>query len=428
MSLFSRNGGGAFVAGLTMLAASAAPARGSGIYQVTDLGSIVPVGLTDSGQVYGNRPLLDHPGLISTVGGVLYNSYGPNAGQYLDPSTLQPIGRPASSNAVSGNDSVSSVMSNGQALVYSPGGASLTNGTTSVPVHTPTVSSDQTTFRPIGVGPGGQMVWNIWVRPSPDLWQPHTMLYDGQKLTDLGTFGGNLSTPIAVSPAGGWITGYSSVDGGAMHAFLSNGTPGQLTDLGTLGGGFSLAAAVNDHGQVVGSSMLPGWTIPGTSISEPGPTHAFLYSNGQMIDLGTLPNHDGDSQANAINSQGEVVGSSGYLGFDKSAKTSAGFLYANGQMLNLNNLLDPNAHFTINNAIAINDSGQILATGFNGVEQDLRTLLLTPEGMPTPVPPEFALPEPCSFVVFGLMALACACRLAGPRSPRFAVPQTRPLD
>src|SRR6476620_1290204 len=47
-----------------------------------------------------------------------------------------------------------------------------------------------------------------------------------------------------------------------------------ITDLGTLGGDQSIAFAVNDSDQVVGLS----WT-------STGPSHSFLYSNGQMTDL-----------------------------------------------------------------------------------------------------------------------------------------------
>jgi len=47
-----------------------------------------------------------------------------------------------------------------------------------------------------------------------------------------------------------------------------------ITDLGTLGGEQSIAFAVNDSDQVVGLS----WT-------SNGPSHSFLYSNGQMTDL-----------------------------------------------------------------------------------------------------------------------------------------------
>src|SRR4051794_34524752 len=50
-----------------------------------------------------------------------------------------------------------------------------------------------------------------------------------------------------------------------------------LVDLGTLGGADSLGLGINDSGQVVGQSD-----------TADGHTHAFLYSQGVMADLGTL--------------------------------------------------------------------------------------------------------------------------------------------
>ena len=50
-----------------------------------------------------------------------------------------------------------------------------------------------------------------------------------------------------------------------------------MTDLGTLGGPDSRAVAINDLGQVI------GW---GAAAS--GETHAFLWEDGVMTDLGPL--------------------------------------------------------------------------------------------------------------------------------------------
>ena len=60
------------------------------------------------------------------------------------------------------------------------------------------------------------------------------------------------------------------------------------------------ALGINDSGQVVGRSY--------TSSSYPFATHAFLYSNGVMTDLGTLGGTS--SEAYGINAGGQVVGGS----------------------------------------------------------------------------------------------------------------------
>src|SRR5260370_37084392 len=71
-----------------------------------------------------------------------------------------------------------------------------------------------------------------------------------------------------------------------------------IKDLGTLGGNRSFAFGINNRGQIVGES-----------ITASGSGHAFLFENGAMVDLGTLPGGS-FSKASGINDRGQVVGSS----------------------------------------------------------------------------------------------------------------------
>jgi len=90
----------------------------------------------------------------------------------------------------------------------------------------------------------------------------------------------------------------------------------------------------------------------------------FLWSNGTMTDLGTFGL---DPVGEAINDQGVIVGQSG----------NGAWIWSNGVFQNLNNLIPPGSGFTLSNATAINDSGQIVANGYNSTGQT-HAFLLTP--------------------------------------------------
>ena len=91
----------------------------------------------------------------------------------------------------------------------------------------------------------------------------------------------------------------------AQSAFAQQYT---VTDLGTLGGNFSTAYAINARGQVVGASG---------SLGSYPPTHAFLWSDGAMQDLGLLPGKEW-SWATAITDSGHIVGYSGDIAGDQA--------------------------------------------------------------------------------------------------------------
>src|SRR5215218_688686 len=128
----------------------------------------------------------------------------------------------------------------------------------------------------------------------------------------------------------------------------------KVEDLGTLGGSRSWASAINDSGEVVGYSYLPGDQNK----------HAFLYKDAKMTDLGTLGGTS--SEAKGINKSGQVVGWS-----DNSSGERHAFIYdsTNG-MKDLNSLIPADSGWTIHEARAINNNGQIAATGYkDGVGQ-----------------------------------------------------------
>ena len=117
------------------------------------------------------------------------------------------------------------------------------------------------------------------------------------------------------------------LSGSMEHAGLWS--QNQWTDLGTLddggpSGSTSIALALNDHGLVAGFSL----TRTGAVTGNPAISHATLWANGVVTDLGTL---DGArSSANAVNNLGQVAGTS-----DTAGDEGAAFLWENGAMTEL---------------------------------------------------------------------------------------------
>src|SRR5712692_3460680 len=126
----------------------------------------------------------------------------------------------------------------------------------------------------------------------------------GYTITDLGPasphsdgptwFGGELVTTVSMNAAGDVVAASPSGSGNTHASLFRNG---QVIDLGTLGGLNSEATAINKSGLIVGNSQIAS-----------GSVHAFLYSNNVMTDLGTLGG--ANSYATAINDAGQIVGRS----------------------------------------------------------------------------------------------------------------------
>jgi probable HAF family extracellular repeat protein len=164
-------------------------------------------------------------------------------------------------------------------------------------------------------------------------------------MTVLGTLGAAGASADAISSSGR-LVGTILTAAGEYHAFIRD--KGIVTDLGTLGGNFSQAFDINASGQVVGSSVTPE-----------GGSHAFLWENGVMTDLATLGGPSGTAtQALAINSKGQVVGTAG----------QRAFLWQHGVTTDLGT---QGGGFPV--AKDINDAGQVV--GWATVEQGQHAFL-----------------------------------------------------
>lgn len=183
---------------------------------------------------------------------------------------------------------------------------------------------------------------------------------------------------------GNTVLGSSDVcdpDGNFLSGHAVLWKNGILKDLGALGfdpNGYSDSApvAINNNDQVIGySSIFDG---EGNWQGQ----HGFLWLNGTMHDMGTLGVDESGISfiiPYAINSQGQVVGTSTYSE-NGVAKGNRAFLYQNSTMLDLNSILPANSGLVLENALAINDKGQITAFGSRTKEKETYQVyvLLTP--------------------------------------------------
>ena len=116
---------------------------------------------------------------------------------------------------------------------------------------------------------------------------------------DIGTLGGSATVGSAIN-ATGQVTGYSYLDNGAYHAFITQANGQGISDLGTfLVGSTSFGMGINARGQVVGEG--PKGDLVATE-------HAFVTGpngSGGLTDFADPLNY---THATSINDAGQIVG------------------------------------------------------------------------------------------------------------------------
>jgi probable HAF family extracellular repeat protein len=142
------------------------------------------------------------------------------------------------------------------------------------------------------------------------------------------------------------------------------------------------AAAVNNFGEVVGSSGAE--PVPGPFGEFIYPTHAFLYRDGELEDLGTLSSDPtASSYARGINDTHEVVGALLLPESHGLQEPFTAFLYKHGEMRDLNTLIEPSdplaGEIQLFWAADINCRGWIAAEGQNRTTGMYGAYLLIPK-------------------------------------------------
>jgi len=163
----------------------------------------------------------------------------------------------------------------------------------------------------------------------------HAVLYSNGAATDLGTLGGITSNGYALNEAG-QVAGVSfPVGNNDYHAFLYSPGTG-MRDLGTLGDSYSTGDGINDAGEVAGIYQFEF------------DTHAYLYTQGSLVDL--IP-----GVSSYLSPTSTIINSAGHVTGTYRIDTTRSFIYRDGNMVDLG-ALGGDSSF----AYAINDADEVV--------------------------------------------------------------------
>jgi probable HAF family extracellular repeat protein len=156
-----------------------------------------------------------------------------------------------------------------------------------------------------------------------------------------------------------------------------------IVDLGPQSSSPTIPASLATAAQtaLAGAVMtVPVYATPSTQdpivpLGPVGSDAEFVLPSGNVIHIG-LPD-SGWNSASAINNLGQAVGTTLLDSGDPHA-----FVYTNGQTLDLNHLIPLLGNWTITSAINIDEDGRILADAVSGGVD--HTVILLPQAIPEP--------------------------------------------
>jgi probable HAF family extracellular repeat protein len=321
--------------------------------QLIDLGVATGYAINNAGQVvlstgiYSNgtvTPLPALPGQTTPITAVAINA----SGQVVGSAGLSVVD-PAGSSAVPPGGSTSNTV----AVEFSNG--------TLTDLFAPLTPGFTVTGTATGINSSGEIVGYATVNNPKDEDEPASggFIYINGASQPFPTYGGcgiglGNQTANAINDSGqvvgscspfGEATSSTGPAGYYSYAYILDYAEDTWTYIGQ-----GTANAINGSGEVTGTLAVGAHYL-----TYGGSTTAFLFSNGTLSNLGALPGANG-SVGSAINSRGQIVGSSG----------SHAFFY-NGTMNDLNMLIsatDPlKPYVTLTSAVGINDNLLIVANG-----------------------------------------------------------------
>ena len=185
------------------------------------------------------------------------------------------------------------------------------------------------------------------------------------RIQELGTLpNGPASTPNVYATAinnNGQVVGYT--DGLISHAFVWQN--GKMTDLGTLSGGntSSQATAINDQGVIVGTAQQPG-PLDDHEVTIYDYNQACRFAIGsspQPLPVGTggIANLPQGNSAVGVNNAGQIAGTAVLDDPGLQLTTNIAYIFANGKLLAADFTPDGYAG---SDAAGINNQGQVCGT------------------------------------------------------------------